>query len=149
MSDICSQTQTPLLLGGRRELPALLQRTDLAQGAGLLLWALLGHSVCVHTYPRAGPSARCLHLLHTHGDEHQEDVCVEKGPDIFPKGPVATQQSLHTSVTHHASTISHIPVKTPTTMHSWEMGNPKVCFDLWILHKDNLTILILPQLCLL
>lgn len=59
------------------------------------------------------------------------------------------QQNIHASVTHDASTISHIPVKTPTTMQSWEMGNPKVCFDLWIPHKDNLTILTLPQLYLL
>lgn len=92
MSDICSQTQTPLLLGGRRELPAILQRTNLAQGPGLLLPAghgvLMSHSICVcTTYSRAGYSVRCLHLLHTARDEHQEDVCVEKGPDMSPKGP--------------------------------------------------------------
>lgn len=102
------KTQTPLPLGGRRELPALFQRTDLAQGPGLLLWALLGHSICVcTTYPRAGPSARCLHLLHTDRDEHQEDVCVEKGPDIFPKGPVVTQakhpHQCHSSRQHNRS----------------------------------------------
>lgn len=43
------------------------------------------------------------------------------------------KQSIHARVTHHASTIGHIPVKNPTTMQSWEMGNPSIQGLLWSL----------------
>lgn len=99
-------------LGGRRELPVIFQRTDLAQGPVLLLsaghWVFLGHSIWVcTTYSRPGLSARCLHLLQRNRDEHQEDDCVEKWPDIFPKGPAETQAKhpcqCHSSCQHNQS----------------------------------------------
>lgn len=59
------------------------------------------------------------------------------------------QQNIHASVTHPASTIGHIPVKNPTTMQSWRWVIPRFALIFAVPHKDNLTILTLPQLYLL
>lgn len=136
MSDICSQTQTPLLLGGRKELPVIFQRTDLAQGPVLLLSA--GHWVswatqsgCAPHIPDQGAQSDACTCCRETGMNTRKTNVWKNGLTSSQKDQLKPKQSIHASVTHHASTIGHIPVKNPTTMQSREMGNPKVCFDLW------------------
>lgn len=93
--------------------------TDLAQGPVLLL-----------------PGYPCTCYRET--GMNTRKICVEKWPDIFPKGPVATQAK-------HPSSHQH----NVTSMQSWRWVIPRFALISAAPHKDNLTILTLPQLYVL
>lgn len=87
-------------------------------------------SVCAPHIPEQGPQPGACTCYTQTGMNTRKMSVWKKGLTSSQKDQWQAKQSIHTSVTHHASTIGHIPVKDPTTMQSWEMGNPKVCFDL-------------------
>lgn len=147
MSDIYSQTQTALLLGGRRELPAIFQRTGLAQGPVLLLsaghWVLLGHSICVcTTYSRAGYTER-------QGWTPGRCLC-GKMPWHLPKrtSGIPSKTSMPASlITPAQSVTSQWRIQQQCSPGRWVI--PRFALIFAVPHKDNLTILTLPQLYLL
>lgn len=92
-------------------------------------WAT--QSGCAPHIPDEGTQPGACTCYRETGMNIRKTTVWKNGLTSSQKDQLKPKQSIHASVTHHASTISHIPVKNPTTMQSWEKGNPKVCFDLW------------------
>lgn len=82
-------------------------------------------------HPDQGAQSGACTCCRETGMNTRKTTVWKNGLTSSQKDQLKPKQSIHASVTHHASTIGHIPVKNPTTMQSWEMGNPTVCFDLW------------------